>query len=594
MKILRLSYFVPLLFLYAYAAAQERPDSGMKPTNLKEVKVTGRKPQIEIKKEKVIFHVNNTVNATGFNAFDLLKKLPGVVVDNQNNILLKGTGGVKVMINNKLVQLSRRELVTMLKSMSSTQVEDIEVISNPSAKYDAAGTGGLININTRKYDKYGLNGSLSTTFTYGLTPKYNNDLSLNYGNSRLNTYLNVSAANEQYNRKLTSERTITRADKSSIYYNDNMNGDDKTDAYSIRTGLDYIVSKKSTIGAMFNGGISHDRSDALTFTSIGKNADKIDSFLYSGVNEETNSKNFAANLNYRYKDTSGTSFSTDLDFVKFNYDDNTLQPNTFYTTDNKKIRDEDIRIKSSSDINIFAFKADYSRKLFRGTFEAGWKSSLVKSTNDFSFFNVQKGVDLMDTAQTNRFDYTENINAAYVNYSRTYSRFAWQAGVRVEQTYARGVLIPLRSSVKTENERTYVDVFPSATISYDLDKKNSFALFYSRRIDRPNYQYLNPFEKRLTILVYDKGDPFLVPQYTDKVSLMHVFNKFLTSSLNYSYTSNLLNQVIDTVDGSKIVYQRANLGAQRRFSFDISGSWPILKWWNAYATLNFYNNNLKG
>lgn len=595
MKILILPYVIPVFFFTANIKAQERKDSlpPPSPKDLKEVKITGRKQMIEMKKEKLIFHIANTVNENGFNAFDLLKKLPGVVVDNQNNIILLGSSAT-VMIDGRPVQLSAQQLSTLLKSMSSTQISDMEVISNPSAKYDASGAGGLINIVTKKNDKYGLNGTASTTFTYGLSPKYNNDLSLNYGNNRLNSFLNLTAANEQYNRKLTSDRTITQADDNTVYYSDNLNSDSKTNAYSLRTGVDYTINSKSTLGAMFSGNISRDRSDGITNTAIGVTPALIDSLLTSGIHGRVKSSNYSANANYRYKDTLGTTLTIDGSYLHFNYDNNTFQPNAFYTTDNKKIRDEDLRNVSSSGIDIYALKADYSVKLLKGLFEAGWKSSIVKAANDFSFYNVENGVDKMDTSQTNHFDYKENINAVYANYSKSYKRFSWQAGLRLEQTNSKGTLIPLQSNIKTENIRHYVNLFPSAMVSYDINKTNTFGLLYSRRIDRPNYQYLNPFETRMTILLYDRGDPFLVPQYTDKVSLMHIFNKFLTTSLNYSHTSNLLNQVIDTVDGSKIIYQRANLGTQRRVSIDISGSWTFFNWWNSYNSLNLYNNSLKG
>ncbi|WPQ65542.1 outer membrane beta-barrel protein [Chitinophaga sancti] len=595
MKILILPYVIPVFFYTANMKAQERKDSlpPPSPKDLKEVKITGRKQMIEMKKEKLIFHIANTVNENGFNAFDLLKKLPGVVVDNQNNIILLGSSAT-VMIDGRPVQLSAQQLSTLLKSMSSTQISDMEVISNPSAKYDASGAGGLINIVTKKNDKYGLNGTASTTFTYGLSPKYNNDLSLNYGNNRLNSFLNLTAANEQYNRKLTSDRTITQADDNTVYYSDNLNSDSKTNAYSLRTGVDYTINSKSTLGAMFSGNISRDRSDGITNTAIGVTPALIDSLLTSGIHGRVKSSNYSANANYRYKDTLGTTLTIDGSYLHFNYDNNTFQPNAFYTTDNKKIRDEDLRNVSSSGIDIYALKADYSVKLLKGLFEAGWKSSIVKAANDFSFYNVENGVDKMDTSQTNHFDYKENINAVYANYSKSYKRFSWQAGLRLEQTNSKGTLIPLQSNIKTENIRHYVNLFPSAMVSYDINKTNTFGLLYSRRIDRPNYQYLNPFETRMTILLYDRGDPFLVPQYTDKVSLMHIFNKFLTTSLNYSHTSNLLNQVIDTVDGSKIIYQRANLGTQRRVSIDISGSWTFFNWWNSYNSLNLYNNSLKG
>jgi len=595
MKILILPYVIPVFFYTANMKAQERKDSlpPPSPKDLKEVKITGRKQMIEMKKEKLIFHIANTVNENGFNAFDLLKKLPGVVVDNQNNIILLGSSAT-VMIDGRPVQLSAQQLSTLLKSMSSTQISDMEVISNPSAKYDASGAGGLINIVTKKNDKYGLNGTASTTFTFGLSPKYNNDLSLNYGNNRLNSFLNLTAANEQYNRKLTSDRTITQADENTVYYSDNLNSDSKTNAYSLRTGVDYTINSKSTLGAMFSGNISRDRSDGITNTAIGVTPALIDSLLTSGIHGRVKSSNYSANANYRYKDTLGTTLTIDGSYLHFNYDNNTFQPNAFYTTDNKKIRDEDLRNVSSSGIDIYALKADYSVKLLKGLFEAGWKSSIVKAANDFSFYNVENGVDKMDTSQTNHFDYKENINAVYANYSKSYKRFSWQAGLRLEQTNSKGTLIPLQSNIKTENIRHYVNLFPSAMVSYDINKTNTFGLLYSRRIDRPNYQYLNPFETRMTILLYDRGDPFLVPQYTDKVSLMHIFNKFLTTSLNYSHTSNLLNQVIDTVDGSKIIYQRANLGTQRRVSIDISGSWTFFNWWNSYNSLNLYNNSLKG
>ena len=245
-------------------------------------------------------------------------------------------------------------------------------------------------------------------------------------------------------------------------------------------------------------------------------------------------------------------------------------------------------------INIYTLKSYYTQKFLKGKIGAGYKLSFVNTDNTFNYYNILGNDESLDNSRSNRFEYSENVYAMYLNFEQTFNKFDLQVGVRMENTQSEGNLKSTSEATNDENvKRTYVDFFPSGGITYNANKDNALALIYSRRIDRPNYQELNPFEFKLDELSYRKGNPFLNPQYSQKIELSHTFKYATTTSLGYSHTTDFFAQITDTLSGGKSKLTPRNLATEDVLSLNISSSQQLIKWYSIYFNFGIYNQAYK-
>ncbi|MCW3093257.1 MAG: Outer rane receptor protein mostly Fe transport [Ferruginibacter sp.] len=554
---------------------------------LQGVTVVSKKPMIEVRADKTIFNVEASINATGSNALELLQKSPGIQVDNNDNISMKGKTGVKIYIDGKMMQLDTKDLAAYLKSINSNDIEAIEMISNPSAKYDASGNAGIINIRLKKNKKYGTNGSLNLGLVQGVTPKGNGSVALNYRDKKINLFSNVGGNIGDYHNELN----LYRIQKDTLYDQKSLNKSSNK-SINIKAGADYFINSKSTIGIMAttNYGKNTWESDSYTpiyYKPTGQYIKSLQAFNTVPGNR-TNS-NF--NLNYRYADTSGREINFDADYGLFRGKGRSYQPNNYYGNNNNLLYSVINRNSTPTDIDIYTAKVDAEQKLGKGKFGYGLKTSIVITNNTFDFYNDSpSGVPVKILSKSNSFKYKENVNAAYVNYQQPLNeKWSFQAGVRAEQTNSEGTLKRADETIQGDDrvKRNYLDFFPSAALTWNLNKKNAFNLTFSRRIDRPTYQDLNPFENKLDELTYEKGNAFLRPQYTNSVELTHTFLGTINTTIGYSHVKDYATMVTDTTANATFIQQK-NLATQQILSFNIGSSLPIRKWWNGYANI-WYN-----
>lgn len=559
-------------------------------TSLAAITIQAKKPMIEVKADKTIFNVEGSVNATGSNAFELLQKSPGVSVDKDDNISMQGKNGVKIYIDGKPTQMGGADLAAYLRSINSADIESIEMITNPSARYDAAGNAGIINIRLKKNKNYGANGNVSTGIMIGHTPKYNNSFSLNYRNKKINLFSNYSNnfGKRRNNFNLYRVQGDSTYDQHNVMVNDNV-------SHNVKAGADYFLNARNTIGVMvtanFNDGTNVTDGSMLISPNTTKTPYKI---LYASNDQPAMRNNVDYNLNYRYANTKGSELTVDADLVNFRRTGTSFQPNYYRAVGSGVLLDQKIyKNNTPTDIDIYTVKVDYEKPFYKGKLGFGGKYSNTKTKNTFDFFNVYGGIDYKDLSRSNKFDYTENINALYVNYNTPLSKKTTiQAGLRMENTISEGNLISAVPNPDNNVKRNYVNLFPSGAITYMLDQKNTFNLNYSRRIDRPNYQDLNPFEDRLDELTYRKGNAFLRPQYTNSFQLSHTFKYKYVTSIGYSHISDFFAQIIDTV-GNKGFMTQKNIAEQNIFSLNFSAPITVTKWWNAFATFNGYHSAYK-
>ncbi|MEP6466502.1 MAG: TonB-dependent receptor [Parafilimonas sp.] len=601
------SYLTSISFIgyaNAYSAAFEVAGSGdinapsvsiSKINNgLKDVVVTAKKPLIEVKADKTILNVENSINAVGNDALELLRKSPGVMVDKDDNISLSGKNGVQIYIDGKPSPLSGSDLSTYLKTLQSSQIEAIEIITNPSAKYEAEGNAGIINIRLKKNKSFGTNGSINAGYNIGTYPKYNAGISLNHRDKKVNIFGNYNF-NDSRN---ASFMNLYRVQLDTIFdQHSKMQFTNKS--HNFKAGMDYFLNTNNTIGVMVNGNLSDPHFSNQSSTVISYQPTNVTDKILQAQNTSAGKRdNINANINYRFADTSGHELNVDADYGYYDIKSNQYQPNFYYDPTGIDLQNQYIyNMIAPTKIDIYSAKADYEQNFKKGRLGYGAKFSYVKTTNDFDRYNVYTNDKLLDTLRSNNFNYKENVNAAYVNYNRQFKAIMIQAGLRVENTNSEGLsngynwngtYVPYDSTFK----RNYTDFFPSAAITYNKNPKNQWGLSYSRRIDRPAYQDLNPFEFKLDEYTYQKGNTQLTPQYTNSVSLTNTLFYSLTTRLTYSHVSDVFSQIIDTADKSKTFITKKNLATQNMVSLNISMPWQK-KWYSVFANINSYYSHYK-
>lgn len=553
--------------------------------------VRAKKPMIEVKADKTIFNIENSINAIGSNAFELLRKSPGVVVDKDDNISLKGKNGVRVFIDGKPSPFDAKDLAAYLKSVNSADIESIEFITNPSAKYEAEGNAGIINIRLKKTKKLGYNGSLNLGFAQGRTPKLNSSLTMNYRKNKWNLFGNYSnnVGKNQFDFNLYREQLDSVYDQTNIGINDDI-------SHNFKVGADFYADRNSTYGVTVTGNLTKSTFTSNSTSPIYHKVTKqLGSTLYATNNLEATRNNLNYNFNYRYADTAGVEFGVDLDHGIFKNNGDSYQPNKYlYVADLLNPVFKIYHNITPTDIRINSAKVDFGIPWKKGKLEFGGKYSDVKTDNESKFYNVIDSKDEIDMVRSNKFNYTEKIAALYLNYNRPLNQ-KWniQAGVRMENTNSEGDLVSAVPQPDGNVKRNYTDFFPSGAVSYMANMNNSFNLTYSRRIDRPGYQDLNPFEYRLDELTFQKGNAFLRPQYTNSFEFTHTYKYRYNTTLGYSHVADYFSQIIDTAEGNKSFITQKNLAEQDVYSINFSAPVQVAKWWSLFGNININHSIYK-
>ncbi|MDX2136099.1 MAG: TonB-dependent receptor [Saprospiraceae bacterium] len=550
---------------------------------LSEVTVTARKPIVEVQADKTVLNVEGNVNSTGQNALELLRKAPGVMLDNNDNISLKGKNTVRIQIDGRDVPMDNRDLAVYLKSMRAEDIAAIELITNPSAKYDASGNAGIINIRTKKNKNIGTNGSVGGEFIAGETPKGGGNVSLNHRNKRFNAFGNYSNHFGIWHNWMDLYR-----EQDGLFYDQHNQSEDHNNNHNFKVGTDFFINDRHTVGFIVDGRHNEgpNRNQAKTYIGALSNPGVVDSILIAASDQEQVRSNGNFNINYRYADTSGHELNIDANRGFYRFRGDAYQPNAYVDPNEQTVLSRnDYRFITPTDVDMTIAKADYEQRFLTGKLGIGYKFTHVVTDNTFEFYDIVNGAEIINPDRSNRFEYDELVNAGYVNYNTKIKKWGFQAGLRAEYTNWEGVLTSLEAENNETNDDQYLSLFPSGAVTYELNAKNQFSLTYSRRIDRPNYQSLNPFENRLDELTYRKGNPFLKPQFTNSVELTHTFMGFMNTTLGYSRTTDLFTEIIDTLSGGRTFLTEDNIGRQDVLSLSMSIPMPIAKWWEGFLSI---------
>ncbi|WP_046242477.1 TonB-dependent receptor domain-containing protein [Hymenobacter terrenus] len=567
-------------------------------TALKEVTVTARKPLFERQADRTIVNVENSPLSAGATTLDVLTRSPGVTVGAGDALNLKGRQGVLVLIDGKRVAMTGTELADYLRNLPADQLKNIELITNPPAKYDAQGSAGIISINLKKDQRQGTNGNLSASYGRGQYNKYNTSLTLNNRRGKTNVFGTYGYADRDGFNALTihrdfleAGRVVGRSDQENFIRV-------RQFVHTYKAGLDYSLSEKSSIGVAVNGQAVRSPQEG-TNAAVQGDANDTPTRRYSAVNLRTvRAPNVAANLNFKHQfvDSLGQrELTMDADYAR--YTSSRLQ--TLTTAYSLPVQSPiALNGDQSGTLTIQSFKADYVQPLTKLLkLEAGLKTSLVTSDNDVLFTNTQDNVTTIDRNQSNRFRYNENVNAGYFTLTHTTAKATLTAGLRAEQTNATG-----RQEVGDEPfpPRHYVQLFPSAALKRTLNDRHELSLSLSRRIDRPTYNQLNPFRVYIDATTYGSGNPSLLPQTSYNLELSHTFKQKFTTELAWSITSNpIINAVQPAPGGGNFVVARdINLDRQDAYTLTLSAPAEPFKWWsmnnNVVVYYARYIGNLAG
>ena len=564
--------------------------------SLEGITVISKRPLIEQKPDRLIVNVDAAVSNVGATALEVLEKSPGVAVDRDGNVSLKGKQGVLILIDGKPSYLSGPDLAALLGSMTASQLDQIEIMTNPPAKYDASGNSGVINIKTKKNNQRGFNGTLNLSYSQGVYAKTTNSLNLNYRTPKFNVFLNYTFTNSNNYTDLHLSRKYLGPDGVTpiAYFDQPTFFKFHFGNNTLKLGMDYYLSKKTTLGITTTGFSSPRVFDGYSTGYIQDAHQVTDSITRTDNQNHDRWVNGTVNLNLRHQFDSSREITADFDYIQYKSQNEQLFDNVTYYPDSTILSQGQVKGLLPSNIRIFSGKADYSQSLYKGAkMEAGWKSSLVKTDNAANYFIGEAGNLYPDYERTNRFLYEENINALYLNYNQQVKKWSFQGGLRFENTNYDGHQVGNIQKPDSSFTRHYNSLFPTAYISYALDSSNTLSVNFGRRIDRPAYQSLNPFYFFINKYTYSVGNPFLNPQYTNNFELSHVFKQRYTTTLSYSYTTDFETQVFRS-EGETTILGQANLGTMQNYGLSETMNLKFAKWWTATLSANVNYKIVKG
>lgn len=554
---------------------------------LDDVVVIGEKqsPSVKIEKGKMIFTPKNSSIMAGSTALEVLKKTPGVFVDGENNISIGGKNSVLVILNGKQTYMQKDELITLLKATPSSSVSSVEVMHNPSAQYDAEGSGGIININMNRKKSEGFFFSLNNGVSYWENLRENTELSFSYTKNRFSLSGSYNHAFGYYDMDYGMHRIQEGKD----YYSPTQDTD-KRKTISGNLNMEYTLNDKHLIGARIDANTLFGPGQTNTVTEIrDANTRELEQILYASNDYYTQKGNrYGGNLYYMAIPKEGVSYNLDFNYAWFDGGSGNWQPNKYVSPDGSVLQDNLYKSVNSRDINIYAVSYDQKHPLWNGELKSGVKFSSVNADNGYQFYNVDNGQERIDKSQSNDFRYKEQILAGYILYSHSLGdKISMEVGLRGEYTFSDGLLHTIDGDGDENNKSNYLNLFPTFNLNYQINDSHALTLNYASRIDRPAYQDLNPFEYLLDELSYWKGNPFLTPQKTHKVALTYSHNRTAITA-SYSYMKDYKAQITDTLSVNKVIMTPRNIGKQQRVSLTLFQGINIARWWEMNLNLIGY------
>ncbi|TNE53915.1 MAG: TonB-dependent receptor [Bacteroidetes bacterium] len=561
---------------------------------LAEATVTAQRALVEVKPDRTVFNVAGTINSVGADAISLLRKAPSVTVDNNDNITVLGRSGVLLYVDGKRLPLTGEDLSNYLQNLPADQIDRIEIITNPGARYEAEGNAGIIDIRLKKDKNFGANGSFNSTYSQGKYHRVNLSGNGNYRNKIMNAFGTLG-----YNDGAGFNDMVFLSYQNGLIMDEINNHRNDWDNVNYRLGADFFIGKHHTLGFLASGGRNTNQGRSLNRIALAQQntPGQVDSILVATSLADRLRDQQAYNLNYRFANSSGRSLNVDLDYGNFRNETERYQPNRYYDPTESDVLTEIINsFNTPVEIDIYSVKLDYEDKFLGGILALGSKLTRVNSDNTFLFYDEVNDIPVQNDYRSNRFEYDERVYAGYVNFARELGpKWRFSAGLRAEHTDAMGNLLAFRPELQEPPVKfNYLSWFPSGGLTWQLAEKHSLALNYGRRINRPDYNVLNPFNDQISQLSYSKGNPFLRPEIVNNLELGYTLAYRYNFKLAYSRTTDQITRLMspDDTDPRAGFITWDNLADQTVVSLNVSAPVQILKKWNAYfnASASYLDN----
>ncbi len=548
---------------------------------LSEIVIAGKKKIFETKIDRTVFNVENSIGASNGDALNAIKATPGVVVTN-DDIKIVGKSSVTVMINDKPVQLSGEDLNNYLKTLSASDIQKIEVITTPPAKYEAQGNSGLLNIVLKPKRENAWNNNSRLNYYQASYSNFRIGNTFTYSKDKLSVQANVDVSSGNHSR--TERMTNIYPDETWISIDPDKT---RTKRLSAKVNLDYQLTSKSNIGIQYlSNGYKKKTIWNSAITDIYDNRQLLTSGILTNGHTKSEEQFDNFNLNYDYKiDSLGKKISLNLDY--FISDKNNERPfdseRLYYSSSTIPTS---ISARSTGDINIdiYSAKLDFEMPLKAFKLDYGAKVSWIKNGSDSKYFDHMSGTPILDLSKSDHFDYSEQGQALYISANKEWSpKWNTQVGLRMEATQTKGVSYTAEQTEK----KNYLDFFPTAYIQYKPSDDHAFTVNYNKRISRPPFWALNPFRWYIDAYSYTQGNPFLKPYNTHKVEFSYTYKNNWNSKVEYSRTSNAITQIQNVNESDKTrIFTQENFYNIDIYSISQAYTFSKYPWWQSVNALN--------
>ena len=563
------------------------------PTDLGEVVIRVNKPTFQQKADKMVFNVENSALSEGSTILEVLGRAPGVVVSQEGELSLRGKKGVSVMINGKLSSLSSKELANLLRSTTSSAVKNIEIIANPSAKYDATGNAGIINIVLKKSVLEGLNGSVYTSAGRGRKNRMNGGLNINYNHNGWSTFADYSYTfrgeeeRKTFNQDFFDSSTFIPLRHTSQRYKTS----EPLTSNNFKWGTDYQFNTRTSLGFLLDAKIGRYENKSKGISEVYAPLSTLSSSIATDNYNDEHWYDYTYSVHGTHQFAEeGTRLDFDVEYEqsKFRSLQTQLQETLVTSSDAYANR----RGKIPSTLRVFNGKLDFTLPLWENhTLETGWKST-IKSNDNPSVYEIEENNQwVIDPVTTNYYEYKEQIHAAYANYKVNLDHWQIQMGLRNEYTDR---LIHQKTTAE-KHQTDYNKFFPSASIKYETDQAHQFYASYSKRINRPSHFDLNPFRFYNDPFNYWQGNVHLRPEITHATELGYSWSKYLIGTLYYSQTQDVMTQVYSYEENQTIMVKTLeNLSKSYHYGASLTATINPTDFWSLSTLLNLFNNRYKG
>ncbi|RKR85002.1 outer membrane receptor protein involved in Fe transport [Mucilaginibacter gracilis] len=568
-------------------------------TKLGEVVITANKGFADTRTDKTTLNISNSYFFTGSNALEVLNKLPGVKVDNGDNVSLNGRSDVLVTIDNKPTYLSGSALADLLRGTPGAMIDKVELISNPNSSYDAAGTGGVINIKMLRDKTMGINAQLTgglgqAQFSGGQYSAAQNmaGINFNYRSKRLNIFGAGFYSNTPAYKLIVTDRTDTYYDKTD-QIGTNLFINQRRTTNNFRIGADYTISPKQTIGFLISEVITSQNGPKNIQSTVSDHG-VIDSTISTTSSLKKRQTTLGYNLNYSASISKSSQLTLNGNYINYNRAfDEYFKSDYFLSSSTTPYRTLLLQNTSPLNYDVLVFSGNYHLDVnSANNFTTGFKAGKTKMNNTSAFGTLVNNVYTPYAGFTGTFNYTESVNAAYVDYNHVFNkRTNIEFGARLEQTLAEGIT----SNTGEDYHNNYYGFFPNLKLNHTINSNNELQLGYGRRIYRPKYEELNPLLLYSDQYNYQIGNQYLKPYYSNLVELKHVYKNEIITALSFEAISGFSQVVYMQGNTTQVsILKKINLGNRYNYGIHFLAPVNFTKWYHVDFDVNMLYQQYTG